>query len=176
MTSDFSIYSATIRSLLSAVDAGSRAMPLTPETALDSPQLEILQGLSLGELFFGQEIADTEYAQCVHAGLYLYFSALDESHSISQQVSSASGSYWHGIMHRQEGDWSNAKYWFRRTGEHPVMEKLGQETSGTWDPFHFVDRCESAVNTRTGQEELIGLQQLEWQFLMQYCYQHALDQ
>src|SRR3954447_17397484 len=43
-------------------------------------------------------------ADCVLAGLLLWHDCLDRSHEISQSISSESGSYWHAIMHRREGD------------------------------------------------------------------------
>ena len=58
------------------------------------------------------------------SGLYLYFCAYDESHTISQEVETPEGSFWHGIMHRQEPDPGNAAYWFRRVGQHPIFPQL----------------------------------------------------
>ena len=84
------------------------------------------------------------------SGLWLYHDFLDESHTISQDLPSWFGSYWHGIMHRREPDASNAKYWFRRVPANPVFEALaadapnsGSRSTGQWDPFAFVDRCET---------------------------------
>ncbi len=91
-------------------------MPLVPEGPLRHPQLDSLRSMTTADLFAGEAVASEDAARCVHAGLFLYFSALDESHTISQGVATASGSYWHGIMHRQEPDWSNAKYWFVAQG------------------------------------------------------------
>jgi len=63
------------------------------------------------------------------AALWLLAGELDRSHDISQQVDSSSGSFWHGIMHRREGDYWNSKYWFRRVGQHPVLQQLAQQIS-----------------------------------------------
>ncbi|RIX60157.1 hypothetical protein D3P08_00810 [Paenibacillus nanensis] len=58
------------------------------------------------------------------AGLHLRNDSLDASHSYAQQIEhDATGAYWHGIMHRMEGDFFNSKYWFRQAGRHPAMER-----------------------------------------------------
>jgi hypothetical protein len=44
------------------------------------------------------------------SGLWLLAGDLDQSHSISQDLTSAEGSFWHGIMHRREADFGNAKF------------------------------------------------------------------
>ncbi len=78
------------------------------------------------------------------AGLWLLVGELDRSHKISQDLSTPNGSYWHGIMHRREGDYWNAKYWFRKVGEHPVFDKIGRclieaNKSGGEDCSEFLD-------------------------------------
>jgi hypothetical protein len=104
-------------------------------------------------------------------GLWLLAGDLDKSHSISQVQDSAEGSFWHGIMHRREGDFGNAKYWFRRVGPHPVLELLNQFADEAYqDPFDFVDQCSRAV--RKGGEAYQRCQRaqwIEWQALMAHC-------
>ncbi len=165
---------AAIQSLLSPDGDGLRAMPLVPSSPRDCPELDSLRAMSIADLFPEAEIRSPSDARCVQSGLLLYFSALDESHTISQGIRTSSGSYWHGIMHRQEGDWSNAKYWFRRTGRHPVFAELERETCEQWDPFGFVDRCAAASAGRSGKHGPARRQMLEWRLLIQHCYWKAL--
>lgn len=96
--------------------------------------------------------------------LYLLAGDLDASHTISQSIDTADGSFLHGIMHRREGDFSNAKYWFRRVGKHPVLLQLATTDYG--DAMRFIDRCEAALGRDSAEERLCErLQWLEWQSL-----------
>ncbi len=166
-------FGSRVHSLLAA-DGPLGPMPLVPAAPADSPQLRELRQLELEDFFDDGAIEDRDFAKCVQSGLYLYFSALDESHKISQGIGSASGSYWHGIMHRQEGDWSNAKYWFRRVGAHPVFAELAAATGAGWDPYAFVDRCSAAAAGNLAAAGLIDLQMQEWRLLMRFCYRNAI--
>jgi hypothetical protein len=107
------------------------------------------------------------------SGLWLLAGDLDRSHTISQGIDSAEGSFWHAIMHRREGDFGNAKYWFRRVGQHPVLAELKQLSGGVFrDPFDFVDDCCRAVaGDQQSRDKCRQLQWLEWQALMVHCLQ-----
>ena len=121
------------------------------------------------------------------AAALLWHDRLDESHTVSQGVDSADGNFLHGIMHRREPDYPNAKYWFRRVGDHPCFPALASDATeyldaagdealakrlapgGHWDPFAFVDAVEAAV--RYGNPSEIGLlqhvQRIEFETLAQ---------
>lgn len=112
----------------------------------------------------------SQQSLCV-SGLWLLAGELDRSHSISQDIGSAEGSFWHGIMHRREGDFGNSKYWFRRVGNHPVFDQLAEISDGVYlDPYDFVDEC--SRTTRSDDESSQRCQRaqwLEWQALMAHC-------
>ena len=57
----------------------------------------------------------------VRAGAFWLFGFLDEAHDLVQQESSPEGAYWHALIHRSEGDFSNSLYWFNRVGSHPPV-------------------------------------------------------
>lgn len=155
-----------------------------------------LAGLEPADLFAGKRIADDQMASACLAGLWLYHDFLDESHALSQEIPTASGSFWHGIMHRREPDYGNAKYWFRRVGKHPVdgplsaaareitaeagnPEGLGgvQGIAGqaAWDALAFVDACQRACREHGALEAVCRQIQLrEWQLLFDYCYRAAV--
>ena len=111
------------------------------------------------------------------AGLWLYVDELERSHRISQTIASPTGSYWHAIMHRREGDFSNSHYWFRRTGWHQAMGRIdtagGGAGSGTevghYDAHEFVDRVERATQRGGDWPELLSLQRREWTALFEWC-------
>ena len=84
-----------------------------------------LARLTVEEILAPATIASRPDANLVKAALYLRLGCLDECHKIAQQIPTPTGSYWHGIMHRQEGDISNSKYWYARVGQHPVLDAIG---------------------------------------------------
>lgn len=105
----------------------------------------------------------------VLSGLWLLAGDLDRSHTISQDVPSATGSFLHGIMHRREGDFGNSKYWFRRVGSHPVLPQIAEHAGDIYaDPFDFVDSCQHAVRSGDLLQQCQQAQWIEWQLLMQH--------
>jgi hypothetical protein len=95
----------------------------------------------------------------VRAGLFLYIDELDLSHRLSQDLDSPTGSYWHAIMHRREGDFSNSKYWLNRAGRHPFLA-----TMPGFDPQRLVDECEKDLGEN--RFDLVKRQREEWSALM----------
>ena len=190
-------YSPKIQSILRPHEAGRRLMPLAPRSPLQGEGLDLLENTSVDALFDGAPIAAPDFAECVRSALFLYFSDLDRSHKISQNVRSTTGSYWHGIMHRQEPDFSNAKYWFHKVSSHEVFPAVraaaleqwsaaGEEgakllqaaaqSSPQWDPFWFIDQCEAVRLGDASELEtpLKAAQRIEWQILFDYCYRKAV--
>ncbi len=117
-------------------------------------------------LFTGDDVTPGTRSRWM-AGLWLLAGNLDRSHRISQDDESAAGSFWHGIMHRREGDFSNAKYWFRRVGRHAAMDQMAIDDPDRYpDPYVFVDKVELAVRAQDTAPELVSTQWIEWQRLM----------
>lgn len=127
---------------------------LLPRHAAAPAALAAVRGIAASEA-----LRDNPGAQ---AALWLYVDALDASHSISQGLHDATGSFLHGIMHRREGDFGNSHYWMRRAGSHPVWQVL----SG-YDPDKFIDAVAAARGADPG--DLVALQRAEWQAVMAHC-------
>lgn len=149
-----------------------------------------LDALSDAELLGVAEVTDPDAAACVRSGLLLFAGDLDASHGVSQSIPTPDGSYWHGILHRREPDYSNSKYWFRRVGNHPVFQELAGSVAGagsaaaevcrdgSWDPFAMVDLVEACERGRRPEcrPELLELQEREMLLLLSHCYQSAVGQ
>ncbi|MBI3411581.1 MAG: hypothetical protein HY040_24900 [Planctomycetes bacterium] len=172
-----------------------RLQPLGP----GNPNLEAkprLESLMVESAFAPAQVKRTHPAEACLAGLWLYHDFLEESHKRSQDLASVEGSYWHGMMHRREPDYANAKYWFRRVGRHPVFESLhkaaaelaaqsdllGQPPAWKalvraeeWDPCAFIDWCERS-KVEEGEAELLcrRMQQREWELLFDHCFRMAV--
>ena len=136
-------------------------MPPLGEGTVSAALKTLLVG-GIGDHLTG--VSAARQMECL-SGLWLVAGDIHASHSISQDLPSAEGSFLHGIMHRREGDYGNSKYWFRRVGSHPVFEQIAHETNGHYgDPFDFVDQCQDASG-----DEVTACEQsqwVEWQALM----------
>ena len=150
-----------------------------------------LRSLTPADLSPGRAIVDDDMARCCLAGLWLLHDFLDESHQISQEIDTPTGSYWHGIMHRREGDFDNAKYWFRRVGRHEVFGQLSEAarevasvstasvaaslSGGAWDPYRFVDQCQTSREGTADETLVRQIAQREWELLFAYCHGRAVS-
>ncbi|MBI3838889.1 MAG: hypothetical protein HY288_13280 [Planctomycetia bacterium] len=160
----------------------------------ESCRRPLLEALTPDTIAAPHALANRDMALACLSGLWLRHDFLDESHRISQELENPSGSYWHGIMHRREPDFTNAKYWFRRVGNHPVfgfLQTAAQSSASQrkadkaakflieqsqWDPLAFVDLCELALDVSHPIHALcMSIQQCEWELLFDYCYRQAID-
>ena len=141
-----------------------------PGLAADPKSPELTKLLAAERDLDWSGLQPSRKALCL-SGLWMLAGELDQSHSISQSIDSSDGSFWHGIMHRREGDFGNAKYWFRRVGAHPVLDQLPKLSNGDYvDPFDFVDDCSRAVRKGGDDYQRCQLAQwIEWQALMAHC-------
>ena len=164
---------------------------LTP-TAGGSAHARTLLEKARPEQLLDAPVRSPDDARAVLAGLWLYHDCLNESHEVSQSISSATGSFWHAIMHRREADFSNAKYWYARCRHHPALRRIALEgrvalqdlpegqilrrvVDDDWDPDAFVDVVE-AIHQKTDDPlyaAAVRLQRVEWRVLFAHCARAA---
>lgn len=157
-----------------------------------------LKSATTVRVFEHARVTDRQMAEACLSALWLYHDFLDESHTISQQIPTPTGSYWHGIMHRREPDFANAAYWFRRVGDHPVFPALRLAASESiklssdrcrrrntvlaisqepWDPSRFIDLC-AECHRQPGpvQDLCVNISLAEWRLLFDHSYRHAIGE
>lgn len=49
------------------------------------------------------------------------------AHSIAQDIDDRTGCWIHAYLHRKEGDFGNAGYWYRRSGKPAASDTLEEE-------------------------------------------------
>ena len=137
-------------------------------------------------------MANSTDARGMLAGLWLWHDWLDESHRISQELHDSTGSFWHAIMHRREGDFSNSKYWYARVGQHPMLPIIGAAVTEAvnhlpadksylrlftkgWNPNAFVDLVEEVSDNPSDPrlQTVIAIQRVEWRMLFDHCTRSA---
>lgn len=160
------------------------------------------------EALFGGSPADPAMAAATLACLFIWNDDFNGSHNLCQGLDNPTGAFIHGICHRREGhrgkglaeNLSNARYWFRRCGAHPVSDPLLRsvtsflEGSGSgfrwlteaasqlhqarrWDALAMVDwveQVESGVLSAGTMGVLEEIQWLEIDILTDWCLRKAL--
>ena len=168
--------------------AYSQLVPAGSGNAVAKDLLESTQPADL----VAEKVVRPDDARAMLAALWLYFDWLDESHRISQDLPSSTGSFWHAIMHRREGDFSNSKYWYARCQNHTVLPALAANAARlvnhmpadksllrlivpSWNPAAFVDLIEKVHDQPADPRHAlaVALQKLEWQLLFDHCTRSA---
>ena len=193
------MYTPAIAEVIEKLEAGNPLPTLVPQKAWSAELTDALASKSVDELFHGESVKNTTFGDAIKSGLLLWNDALDESHNISQGLANQTGSYWHGLMHRREPDYSNAKYWFGRVGTHPIFPQLREralailnetpdpsdalaqmaqtiEAEAQWDAYQFIDWCQAAESDAAADVTrfLQQVQAEEIKLLLAYSYQNAV--
>jgi hypothetical protein len=126
------------------------------------------------------------------AGLLQVHDFWDASHEAAQEADDLGerdfSAYWHGIAHRREPDASNAAYWFRRVGRHPLFKPLADAArplldsegdtalkdrlipGGVWNPSAMIDLCTGAKAGTPSEALARRLQRLEMGLLLEATF------
>ena len=160
-------------------------------------------------------------ASAMLCGLWLFHDGLEGCHAIAQQTPQSlmrprtkslelmrlsdeemslsdltdTLNFWHAILHRREGDFSNSQYWYGRVAGHPIMQAIGVEVGNVinplpadksllrimhdgWHPNHFVDLVEDvSANPHDARlPTVVAIQRIEWRMLFEHCTRLASGQ
>jgi hypothetical protein len=133
-------------------------------------------------------------AQAWKAALHLWNDSLDAAHELVEHMDTPTGTALHGIMHRRERDFDNAKYWLRLAGDHPAFHSLQSRTAsflqqqifpagplrdvfsnmatqGSWNPYLFISAIaiqENRIGDDAARALLENIQQLELEAVIRY--------
>jgi hypothetical protein len=171
-----------------SLDNASAYTKLIVQGPGNSAARKLLDKLIPGDLFQPASGIAPARQKAALAGLWLWHDWLDESHSLSQDLPDPTGSFWHAIMHRREGDFSNSKYWYAKTAGHPALTILAGQAPALvnsmpadkqllkivargFDPNALVDLVEQVDHKPhdPSRAAAISLQQLEWRVLFDFC-------
>jgi hypothetical protein len=139
------------------------------------------------ERFFQEQAIAESLRPWLRSAALLWHDHLEASHELSQQVAGPDGSFLHGLMHRREPGYGNARHWFHRVGRHEAFREIARQTTrhlvpahqnellarlvpnGLWDPFAFIDACEQVAGAGEADPRrtvLMRVQELEFDALV----------
>jgi hypothetical protein len=144
----------------------------TAEPPRDEGLIEFLHSADLAQLG-GFPSEGVPYARSL---LLLAAGDIESAHRIAQESSSVNGSYVHGMVHRVEDDFDNARYWFLRAGVHPASPEIYRRavanshriaTHPTWDASRVTDWLEES-RAKGVSQELRAVLRIESEVLLEY--------
>jgi hypothetical protein len=142
------------------------------EPPRDEELIEFLRSADLAQLG-GFPSSAIPYARSL---LLLAAGDIESAHRIAQETSSANGAYVHGMIHRVDDDFDNARYWFFRAGVHPASPEIYRRAAAnsqrianhpTWDAGRVTDWLEESRATGASQELKVVLR-IETEVLLEY--------
>jgi hypothetical protein len=119
---------------------------------------------------------DSAARSCLRSLFFLAAGDLNRAHVIVQDLSSSNAYYIHGMIHRLEGDFGNARYWFRRARVHPTAPEMYRRAAvnsltiashPVWDP-ELVTTLAEEVGQEAPSEELRAILTVEYEVLVEH--------
>ena len=113
---------------------------------------------------------------CIRSLLFLAAGELDQAHRLAQEIPTSAGSYIHGMIHRIDDDFGNARYWFRRARTVPAAAEMYRRAAAasvtvashpSWDPFAVSDMVE-ASRIDGVSDELRAVLTVEFEVLLEF--------
>jgi hypothetical protein len=141
------------------------------------PDKRLIQRIAVAE---DHEIARATgpEASCIRSLLFIAAGGLEQAHRIVQEMSTSDAAYIHGIVHRIDDDFDNARYWFRRAGLQPAAAEMYRRAAANsltvashpiWDPLLVTDMVETS-RTAGVTEELRAILTIEFEVLLQFLW------
>ena len=118
--------------------------------------------------------ANGPQATCARSLLLLAAGDLDQAHRMVQEMSTPDAAYIHGVIHRIDDDFNNARYWFRGARTHPAGTEMYRRAAASsptvarhsiWDPILVTDMVEES-RTAGVTEELRSILTIEFEELL----------
>lgn len=164
-------------------DLPQERRPMSPEGVRHRFLKSYLDRTDPGTLFSGGH--SEPGGRLLLAGLHQKNDDLEACHGLCQEVgresACAEASYWHGIVHRREPDFANARGWFKKASRLGALAEIyrdaiaflqrvlqvpdygaARETAHrlvqhlqsreSWDPLYFVDLCEACMEGGAAEE------------------------
>ena len=116
---------------LVSVENAMRNLVVPMRSDASSETLGVIEAMDLSPVF--------------EALAWLYLDDLERAHEICQAMPDTVGANLHAIVHRREGDFSNALYWYRRAG---LAEGEGASLTRA---IEAGDRSEAAVERQRAE-------------------------
>jgi hypothetical protein len=116
-------------------------------------------------------LLDARTAELLQALALLWHDQLEAAHQLVQaREGDAEADLLHALLHRREGDYGNANYWFAAVGEHPLYAELGPSAralgvgdgSAALAPGTVVEAVRAACAGERAAAPLFALQRLEF--------------
>jgi hypothetical protein len=140
-----------------------------------APDKRLIQRIAVAE---DQEIARANgpEVRCIRSLLFIAAGGVDQAHRIVQEISTSDAAYIHGIIHRIDDDFDNARYWFRRAVMEPASAEMYRRAAANsltiashpiWDPILVTDMVETS-RTAGVTDELRAILMIEFEVLLQF--------
>ncbi len=137
------------------------------------PDQELIRRIKATEEDAIPAVAETK---CVFSLLFLLAGGIEQAHRIVQELSTSDAAYIHGMIHRIDDDFDNARYWFRRARMEPAAAEMYRRAAANsltmashsvWDPILLTDLVE-ASRTDGVTDELRAILTIEFEVLLEF--------